>query len=470
MFYKKIIFFTVYSILNFLPLLNAQNRSLPDQFFAPKTPFLAKIIGTKDLNTKIFLSKSTELVTTAGSVYDGTLQELIKAHDTVYILLERTGVVYALDPVVDSSKNYSFHRIDKTININYNIECNNFLYKYHLYSYGGYGFWKLNGLLRAYNFIDREWDIMPANEEIISNGYNWVDTKEGKLYVPFQLISNAGIRGQQNISGIRQYDSYYLDLNLMEWKKLGTLSIEAKKLVKENSIVNAFLTTDKGFLFIIEDQVYYFDFIHNSVFKSISSELDQYLVRKKNNLDVFYYKDTLYNYSNNSKGFDQRALTMADFTKLNFPIWGLAKNYYYFVATFIFLFVLIAFTIWLYNKMVKKKIQQSNLKILKTKTIGQAFIGTELSLIQLLLEAASKDMHVEIHQINHVLGIKDKNIGLQKKVRSDVINTINEKYAIIVNADIALISSIRKEEDKRFYEYFINEDEIKSIKKILDKK
>jgi cbb3-type cytochrome oxidase subunit 3 len=161
---------------------------------------------------------------------------------------------------------------------------------------------------------------------------------------------------------------------------------------------------------------------------------------------------------------------MADFTKLNFPIWGLDNNYYYFVATLIFLFVLIAFSIWLYNKMVKKKIQQSNLKILKTKSIGQAFIGTELSLIQLLLEAASKDMHVEIHQINHVLGIKDKNIGLQKKVRSDVINTINEKYAIIVNVDIPLISSIRKEEDKRFYEYFINEDEIKSIKKILDKK
>jgi hypothetical protein len=120
--------------------------------------------------------------------------------------------------------------------------------------------------------------------------------------------------------------------------------------------------------------------------------------------------------------------------------------------------------------MVKKKIQQSNLKILKTKSIGQTFVGTELSLIQLLLEAASKGVPIEINQINHVLGIKDKNIGLQKKVRSDVINTINEKYSIIVNADISLITSIRKEEDKRFYEYFINQEEIKSIKKIMDKK
>ena len=470
MFYKKIIFFTVYSILNFLPLLNAQNRSLPDQFFAPKTPFLAKIIGTKDLNTKIFMSKSTELVTTAGSVYDGTLQELIKAHDTVYILLERTGVVYALDPVVDSSKNYSFHRIDKTININYNIECNNFLYNNHLYSYGGYGFWKLNGLLRSFNFSDKEWDIVPANEEIISNGYNWMDHKEGKLYIPFQLFSNAGIKLPQNSEAPRLYDSYCLDLNSMEWKKLGTLSTKAKILVKDNIIINTFLTIDNGFLYTIVDDVYIFDFIHNSIFKSKNTEFNQYMVRRSTNADIYFYKDSLYSYANNSKGFDQRALLMTDFTKLDFPIWGLDKNYYYIVALIFLLVIMVIFFIWLYRKTVKKKIQQSNLKILKTKSIMQAFVGTELSLIQLLLAAASKDTPIEINQINHVLGIKDKNIGLQKKVRSDVINTINEKYSIIVNADTPLISSIRKEEDKRFYEYFINEEEIKSIKKILDKK
>jgi len=470
MFYKKYLFFTFLSFIYFLPILQAQNRELPAQVFTPKTPFLTKIIGTKDLNTKIFMSKSTELVTTAGSVYDGALQELIKAHDTVYILLERTGVVYALDPVVDSSKNYSFHRIDQTININYNIECNNFLYKNRLYSYGGYGFWKMNGLLRSFNFSDKEWDIVPVNEEIISNGYNWVDLKVGKLYVPFQSFSNAGIKIPLNNIAQRRYDSYCLDLNLMEWKKLGTLSNKAKALVKDNSIINTFLTTNNGFLYNIDDDVYFFDFIHNSIFKSKNTEFNQYILRRSTNTDIYFFNDTLYNYANNSKGFDQRALLMSDFTKLNFPIWGLDNNYYYLVALIFILAIIITFFIWLYKKMLRKKIQQSNLKILKTKTVGQAFIGSELSLIQLLLEAASKDMHVEINQINHVLGIKDKNIGLQKKVRSDVINTINEKYAIIVNADIPLISSIRKEEDKRFYEYFINEEEIKSIKKILDKK
>lgn len=470
MFYKKYLFFTILSFIYFLPILQAQNRELPAQVFTPKTPFLTKIIENKALSTKIFMSKSTEIIPTTGPVYQGVMQELIKAHDTVYILLERTGVVFVMDPAVDTSKNYSFHRIDQTININYNIECNNFLYKNRLYSYGGYGFWKMNGLLRSFNFSDKEWDIVPVNEEIISNGYNWVDLKVGKLYVPFQSFSNAGIKIPLNNIAQRRYDSYCLDLNLMEWKKLGTLSNKAKALVKDNSIINTFLTTNNGFLYNIDDDVYFFDFIHNSIFKSKNTEFNQYILRRSTNTDIYFFNDTLYNYANNNKGFDQRALLMSDFTKLNFPIWGLDNNYYYLVALIFILAIIITFFIWLYKKMLRKKIQQSNLKILKTKTVGQAFIGSELSLIQLLLEAASKDMHVEINQINHVLGIKDKNIGLQKKVRSDVINTINEKYAIIVNADIPLISSIRKEEDKRFYEYFINEEEIKSIKKILDKK
>ena len=77
-------------------------------------------------------------------------------------------------------------------------------------------------------------------------------------------------------------------------------------------------------------------------------------------------------------------------------------------------------------------------------------------------------MNVEINEINHVLGIKDKNVGLQKKVRSDMINAINEKYQFITQSEISLISSVRKEDDKRFYEYFISATEIKSIERILE--
>jgi hypothetical protein len=127
------------------------------------------------------------------------------------------------------------------------------------------------------------------------------------------------------------------------------------------------------------------------------------------------------------------------------------------------------FSIWLFNRSVNKKLEQSQLKILKSKSTNQAFVGTEVALISLLMKNSKKGMNVEIADINHVLGIKDKNLGLQKKVRSDMINAINEKYQFITQSEILLISSVRKEDDKRFYEYFIPASELNSIERILDK-
>jgi hypothetical protein len=126
--------------------------------------------------------------------------------------------------------------------------------------------------------------------------------------------------------------------------------------------------------------------------------------------------------------------------------------------------------IWLFKQSVKKKIEQAQLKVLKTKTVNQAFTETEISLIQLLLNAYSAKQNVEIAEINRVLGIKDKNVGLQKKVRSDVINAINDKYIFINQGENNLIASVRKEDDKRFYEYFIVPTEVKTVQKLIEKK
>lgn len=470
MFYKKYLFLSIFQIFSLASVLYGQTTELPNPVITPQTPFLNKILSFKDLEAKIFLSSSSAIVPTRGTIFNGTVQEIIKSNDSVFLLLERSGVVYLLDPVIDSASTYSFHRLDHTININYNIDANNFLYQNHLYSYGGYGFWRLNGQLRSYNFTDKEWDIVPVNDEIISNGNNWVSKKEGKIYVPFQTIMNASIRNNPNALSSRLSDSYYLDLNLLEWKKIGSLTNKAKKLVVDNNITNSLLSTDKGFLFLYNDEAYHFDFLNNKIFKSNNSELNQYLIRRTSNNDLFFYKDSLYSYSPSTNRFDQRSLSMKDFSELDYAIWGLENDYYYLTGTLLFIFLLVYISIKIYKKRVKKKVEQSNLKILKTKTVGQVFVGVELSLIHLLLEAATMGIHVEIGEVNHVLGLKDKNIGLQKKVRSDVINTVNEKYAIIVNNEIQLISSIRKEEDKRYYEYFINDSELKSIKKILERK
>ena len=464
--YAKSIIFTIFILLVFMLRANATIIQLPEQFTITNNPFLDKITSINDLECKVFLSKQNEMIPIEGTIFKMNGQELIKTKESLYLFISQTGVIYQLEGKVDST--YSFRRIDATININYNIASNNFVWNKNIYSYGGYGFWKLNGHLRAFNFLDREWDIAPTNNEIISNGHNWFSKKEGRVYVPFQSIINAGIVGPESISGKKNYDSYYLDLASKKWVKLGTMHASAKKLVEESSITNSFFTIDSGYIYLNQDEAFYFNFISNKIYKSKNSELNQFFIRRANSKDIFLYKDSLFSFSPESQSYSTKKLLSASFELLSFPIWGLDNNYFYVIAFVVFMLTVFSFSIWLFNRSVDKKLEQSQLKILKSKSTNQAFVGTEVALISLLLRSSKKGMNVEINEINHVLGIKDKNVGLQKKVRSDMINAINEKYQFVTQSELQLISSVRKEDDKRFYEYFISATEIKSIERILE--
>lgn len=465
--YVKSILFILFFTLVFNLRANARLLELPEHFKITNNAFLDKIMSLPGLETKIFLSKQNEIIPMDGTIFKMNGQELIKTNENLYILISQSGVIYQLEDKQDST--YSFHRIDATININYNIASNNFVWDKHIYSYGGYGFWKLNGHLRAFNFLDKEWDIAPADKEIISNGYNWYSNKEGRVYVPFQSIVNAGIIGPESISGIKNYDSYYLDLASKKWIKLGSLNTNTRKLIIDN-INNNLFTLDSGYIYINQDVAYYFNFIANKIYKSNNSELDQFFLRRVNSHDIFFYKGTIFSFSPESQSFSTKSLSINYyFDALSYPIWGLDDNYFYIVAFIIFILTVLGFSIWLFNRSVNKKLEQSQLKILKSKSTNQAFVGTEVALISLLVKNSKKGMNVEIADINHVLGIKDKNVGLQKKVRSDMIHAINEKYQFITQSEISLISSVRKEDDKRFYEYFIPSSEINSIERILDK-
>jgi len=75
-----------------------------------------------------------------------------------------------------------------------------------------------------------------------------------------------------------------------------------------------------------------------------------------------------------------------------------------------------------------------------------------------MVEKALLNKTATIPEINYILGVKDKNIGMQKKVRSDIINSINEKYRYQSSNTEPLIQSIRSEEDKRYFEYLIKKN------------
>jgi hypothetical protein len=463
---KKSITLNFFLILMTFISIKSQAQGPDSVFVVPNTPFLSKIISIPDLHTSINLSPETTVIPLKNSIIAANAQKLYKNGSEIYVFIEQTGFLYKL--VNYDSVNCVFKRLDHTVNLNYNINCKNFIYNNEIYSYGGYGFWKANGHLRKYNFQDSEWDIIPLNKEIISTYFLWFSETQGRLYLPYQKIINAGIIGSENIVGVPIYTSYYLDLKKNKWEKLGDLEHDVVKIINNLSTSFESLSYRDGIMFLANDDAYLFDYTHNKVFKSKNADLNQFLIRRANMSNMFVYKDEIYSYNIGSKAFVKYPFRITDFDLLRTSIWGDEVALLYIMAAIVAIALILLGAKWLFNRSVKRKLENAQLQLLKNKTVTQAFTGTEVSLIKLLLESTLKGKVVEINQINHILGIKDKNIGLQKKVRSDVMKAINDKYEFITQSTITLIGSSRKLDDKRFYEYFISASELKTIQRLLE--
>ena len=454
----------------FLGLLNgkAQTFALDSVYYVKIDPFLNKIIEIQDLEANIMLSKYENIIPTNGTLFSPNGQELIKNKKKLYVTIQQTGFLFEYMGLKDSLA--IFKRMDATVNINYNIGCLTFIHKDKLFSYGGYGFWKSNGHIRKYNYLDRQWDIIPTNKEIFNIGYNWFSKKEGKLYIPFQRITNAGLIGNtSSLIDFNNYQSYIFDMRTLQWEKVGALSKQLIELINKSGMSATIYTFEHGQFLMLNDEAWFLNYQENKVYHSVKADFNQLFVRRAGLLDAFFYKGKIYSYNIGLNTFTILPFDMSNFELMDYPIWGRDTSYDIYIAGGIGMLIIIIGIIWFLTSRAKRKFEQAQLKLLKTKSVNQAFVGTEVALITLLTDAAEQNNKVDIFQINHVLGIKDKNIGLQKKVRSDIINMINEKYQFITQADTQLISSIRKEDDKRFFEYFIANNEIKTIKRLIEK-
>lgn len=462
-FFRYPLIFSLILLLTYSPL-KAQG---PDSvYIVPKTPFIAQLLAFKALNVNINLSKQNQQIPVHNHIIDGNAQELIKQGNDIYVFIEQTGFVYKLASY--DSTTCVYKRMDKTVNLNYNIDCKNFIYQNKLYSYGGYGFWKTNGNLRKFNDEDREWDIIPLNKEVIATAYLWISPEEGRMYLPFQRVVNAGLIGPENIKGVPDYTSYYLDIKKQQWVKLGELEKDIIKIVENDFAAGKLLSYKNGYLNHVNEECYLFDLIHNKIYKSKNANLNQFLIRRSPTEDMFIYEDKIYSFDGTTQSFITFPFVLTDFELLRTSIWGSESQLYIIIAVVVLIGIIIFFSFWIFNRTVNRKLEFAQIKILKNKTVNQAFTGTEVALLNLLLTASAQKELVEIHQINHVLGLKDKNVGLQKKVRSDVMKAINEKYEFITQANIPVIGSTRKEADKRFFEYFITPSEVNTIKRILE--
>jgi len=397
--------------------------------------------------------------------------QFFKSGPDLYIHFNGSGFLYKLKNPNDSV--LTFKRIDETENYNYNIEAFLFTHQKEIYNIGGYGYWKTSGTLRKYNRKDREWDAEPIDQEIhmpfanqlgTSGQLSWFNPQTQYLFIPFQRIINSGVKIEKEED---QFDQkvYRLDLNNKTWKKLGKTNADYFDILQKTKWI---LATDSGQLICFNHKVYQINFEENIIKEYTEPSLAQSLERINNSHLAYYHNQTIYYLNGKTWLYDSVKVDTSKFERANFKVWKKNKTGFLFgIAPIVIILSAAAARKREAKKKREQLLEDAANKVPISSAVKIKFNETEKQLLNLLLEKSKQNSTTTIAEINYVLGIKDKNIGLQKKVRSDVMKSINEKFNFLQDGDTELVCNIRSQADKRFFEYYIDKENIQLLEIML---
>lgn len=213
-----------------------------------------------------------------------------------------------------------------------------------------------------------------------------------------------------------------LNLKTNDWQKLGETDPELVKLFNETPWQ---LATENGLLFSHKNMVYNLRYLSNEVYiyKKCSS-LSQTLERIYYDHYKYYVNGTMYYMNKKTGEYDSLSIPLNEFVKSDIQIWRNNSTVYMYAI----ISVIIAF--YFFRKLKQKQHSEAakiSAAIVTTnghqiKSNGQPqitpvirFSETEKQLLHLILEKSKLNTTTTITEINYVLGIKDKNLSLQKK-------------------------------------------------------
>ncbi len=139
-------------------------------------------------------------------------------------------------------------------------------------------------------------------------------------------------------------------------------------------------------------------------------------------------------------------------------------NYY----QWMFFITLALFLISLYiiydNGYFKKSISEIPLK---EEEDPIKFSQLEMSIIQLIIEKSNTQQYFTVNELNLHLGVKNKSIEIQKKIRTEAIIRINHKFNVNCQMDTVFIERVRSIEDRRYFNYYINDENAKMYRNTI---
>ena len=414
-------------------------------------------------------------------------QYLVKSKNGLFLLPDGTGRVYEIQLL---NSKFEIKRQDSTIFFGYNFGFYPFCYKETLYSFGGYGYWRYNGQLRAFLPKKGEWQIENLNREIpFGRGvYNiplvWYNESKGMLWIGFSIYTQEGI--SKNIRNSKNViDSVYsLDLNKKQWSVHGLMVPKVKNLVNALSTRNLGSSPWGQLLYDpVESSILLLNFNENKI-QRLNQHDTKSLVDMLEAESIIYFKDSTLHVglmktwlTNPLSLTDSLRLTKKQFLFLESPLYTPAqlilpiKNNPYSSFQILLIGISIGLSmsglLALLYKFKNRIIKDLTIPLTKSgNTLTKLFDDKEIELLSLVATNSRNFSGTQIEDINKLLGVLQKNTEIQKKQRSETFISINRKWRYANSSNDLLIKKKRLIADKRSFEYFIELSDLEKINQL----
>ena len=411
-------------------------------------------------------SKNTPLLPLKG-IFKNYYQDWIKSKTGFYIIIQGSGQVFKAQKWDESV--VEFQRIDSTEYFGYNFGSINFFIKDSLLSYGGYGFWHRNGVLR---YLDdrNQWDRIKLNKEypVLTDEYSF-NNDQSKLFFYLNLTGSDVVTDDPII------DSFFvLDVRTKNVNTLGKAKIDMKPFIDNFSILTPYgrfytnpLNTGANILLDIQNNT-----IYETITKG-SNDYTQYLLKVSNDADkgvIFYQNGYIYASPSPFDKIDSIKFDITTFKKINQKIYSdlntfqndISKSIV--ITLILLLFTSLGYFLYTKNKLVQKKAKRK----LEFKESDNLFTDLEIGFLRELINRSGKKGYCTTDEINSLLGVAQKTIEIQKKARTDFITRINQKYKDNFKKIDMLIVRERSEKDKRSFYYSIDAEKQKLIDRYIN--
>ncbi len=382
----------------------------------------------------------------------------------VYLLNECTNQVYQFN-----YQTLLLERIDKTYFGGFNCRSTRFIRNKTIYSVGGYGLFRTNNLFVYYHANRNEWDAInflnDAPKSIYKGLSGYVKKTDSFLTGLNFYVSDSENSGNMTID----YGFYEYKFKDNKWYKLGEIVQPLLRNIDEpNRQVRYFHWNGKYFIIRIGNKRFYnlliIDPFLNEVYQWIDNKRLFHIGIPDKMEDEYVREDSLFSYkvfNTGNRNERQKIAISIEETKKQAKYIGklyeVENNNYWLllIATGIgFLIVcLIIYYIFLKEKRFKKYV------FFSSNTLDKV----EIKMVEALIKNFEKGgMHTK--EINDLLEIDDKSIDNQRKIRHELIKTLNLKLKMMYNFDNSIVRN-PSNSDKRIFNYQLNEEIIEKLKK-----